>query len=79
MGGAEEGVGFHVGGAGAGADAAEFVFDEKFADEGFAKARGVVSQFVNAMQRRSSTYFDICGEPECSGKGTSSRNMFAKV
>ena len=38
--GAEEGVGFHIGGAGAGADAAEFVFDEEFADEGFAEARG---------------------------------------
>ena len=33
LGGAEEGVGFDVGGAGAGADAAEFVFDEEFADE----------------------------------------------
>ena len=37
-GGAEEGVGFDVGGAGAGAEAAEFVFDEEFADEGFAEA-----------------------------------------
>lgn len=36
---AEEGVGFHIGGAGAGADAAEFVFDEEFADEGFAETR----------------------------------------
>ena len=37
-GGAEEGVRFYVGGAGAGAEAAEFVFDEEFADEGFAEA-----------------------------------------
>lgn len=35
---AEEGVGFDVGGTGAGADAPEFVFDEEFADEGFAEA-----------------------------------------
>ena len=38
-GGAEEGVGFDVGGAGAGAEPAELVFDEEFADEGFAEAR----------------------------------------
>ena len=37
---AEEGVGFYIRGAGAGADAAEFVFDEEFADQGFAEARG---------------------------------------
>ena len=24
-------------------------------------------------------YLDICGEPECSGKGTSSLSIFAKV
>lgn len=30
-------MGFHVGGAGTGADAAELVFDKEFADEGFAK------------------------------------------
>ena len=35
---AEEWVGFHVGRAGAGTDAAEFVFDEEFADEGLAEA-----------------------------------------
>ena len=35
---AEERVGFHVGGASAGTDAAKFVFDEEFANEGFAKA-----------------------------------------
>ena len=39
LGGAKEGVGFHVRGASAGADAAEFVFDKEFADEGFAEAR----------------------------------------
>lgn len=38
LGVAEERVGFDVRGAGAGADAAEFVFDEQFADEGFAEA-----------------------------------------
>jgi len=37
-GAAEEGVGFHVGGAGAGAESTEFVFDEEFANEGFAEA-----------------------------------------
>jgi hypothetical protein len=31
-------VGFDVAGAGAGAEAPEFVFDEEFADEGFAEA-----------------------------------------
>jgi len=35
---AEKGVGFYVGGAGTGADAAELVFDKEFSDEGFAKA-----------------------------------------
>lgn len=40
---------FHVGGAGAGAKTAKFVFDEKFADERFAEAgRGGVSVHVNA-------------------------------
>jgi hypothetical protein len=34
----EEGVGFDVAGAGAGAEAAELVFDEEFADERFAEA-----------------------------------------
>ena len=40
LGRAEKGVGFHVRGAGAGADAPGFVFDEEFADEGFAEAVG---------------------------------------
>ena len=40
LGCAEEGVGFDVRGAGAGADAAELVFNEEFADEGFAEAVG---------------------------------------
>ena len=35
---AEEGVGLDVRGASAGTDAAEFVFYEKFANEGFAEA-----------------------------------------
>ena len=35
---AEERVGFHIGGPSAGTNAAEFVFDEKFADKGFAEA-----------------------------------------
>lgn len=35
---AEKRVCFHVGGASAGTDAAEFVFNEEFADKGFAKA-----------------------------------------
>ncbi len=36
-GGAEESVGFDVRGASAGAETAEFVFYEEFADEGFAE------------------------------------------
>ncbi len=35
---AEERVSFHVGCASAGTNAAELVFDEEFADKGFAKA-----------------------------------------
>ena len=91
--GAEEGVGFHIRGAGAGADAAEFVFDEEFANEGFAEARGrrvsIGSRHGWVTKGRHgwgrplnaswTAYFDICGAPECSGKGTSSRRMFAKV
>lgn len=42
-GGAEERVGFDVRGAGARAEAAELVFDEEFADEGFAEAGRRVS------------------------------------
>jgi len=38
LGGAEEGVVFHVGGAGTGAETAVLVFDQEFADEGFAEA-----------------------------------------
>ena len=78
LGGAKEGVCFYVGSAGAGADAAELVFYEEFADEGFAEAGGG-GLVVASVQREFGTYFDICGEPECSGKGTSSRRMFAKV
>ncbi len=53
LGVAEERVGFDVRGAGAGADAAEFVFDEQFADEGFAEAgfRLVVKRY----KRRGTT------------------------
>lgn len=40
---AKKGVGFHVRGAGAGADTAELVFDEEFADEGFTETRENVS------------------------------------
>jgi hypothetical protein len=35
---------FHVRGAGTGAEAAVLVFDEEFADEGFAEARDCVSR-----------------------------------
>lgn len=35
---AEERMGFHIRRAGAGTNAAKFVFDEKFADEGLAQA-----------------------------------------
>lgn len=43
--GAEERVGFHIGCAGAGADAAELVFYEEFADERLAEAEGMGSAF----------------------------------
>ena len=33
----------------------------------------------NAHQVRFTTYFDTCGAPEPSGKGTSSRRMLANV
>ena len=46
-GGAEEGVELDVGGAGAGAESAEFVFDEEFADEGFAEAVEVKKKIVS--------------------------------
>lgn len=39
LGAAEKGMGFDVRCAGPGADAAEFVFDEEFADEGFAETK----------------------------------------
>ena len=41
LGVAKKGVDFDIGSAGARADAAEFVFDKKFADEGFAEAGSV--------------------------------------
>lgn len=37
LGSTEKGVGFDVGGAGSGADATVFFFDEEFANEGFAE------------------------------------------
>lgn len=49
---AEERVGFDVRGAGAGADAAEFVFDEEFADEGFAEAGLEVSRSSSVHEER---------------------------
>ena len=39
-------MGFHVGGAGAGADSSKLVFDEEFADEGLTEAEGDVSRFA---------------------------------
>lgn len=42
LGSAEERVGFYVRSASARADTAKFVFDEEFADKGFAEASGVV-------------------------------------
>ena len=54
---AEERVGFHVGGASTGADAAEFVFDEEFADKGFAKAKEEISYRIFFSGRRHTSIF----------------------
>jgi hypothetical protein len=78
LGCAEEGVRFHVGRTSAAAEAAEFVLDEEFTNEGFAEtAGGPVSVFRNL--RLVQTYVETCGAPEPSGNGTSSLKMFAKV
>lgn len=34
---------------------------------------------VGGLREERRAYCDICGAPECSGKGTSSRRMLAKV
>lgn len=74
---------FHVGRAGAGSDAADFIFYEELADEGLAEARRMGSTIIDLefLQKRRirGTYCDICGAPECSGNGTSSRRMLANV
>ena len=82
LGRAEERVGFHIGRTGTGADAAEFILNEEFADKRFAEAKAFVSvfDFRHAKKtRKKGAYCDICGAPECSGKGTSSRRMLANV
>lgn len=82
LGRAEERVGFHIGRAGTGADAAEFILDQEFADKRFAEAKALVSVFDFAhpnKPKKNGAYCDICGAPECSGKGTSSRRMLANV
>lgn len=82
LGRAEERVGFHIGRTGTGADAAEFILDQKFADKRLAKAKAFVSvsDFTHPKKTRNKgAYCDICGAPECSGKGTSSRRMLANV
>lgn len=53
LGRAEEWVGFHVGRAGAGTDAANFVFDEEFADERLAEAGGIRSAIDLAFLQKS--------------------------
>lgn len=78
LGRTEEWVGFHVGRAGAGTDAADFVFYEEFADERLAEAGGIRSA-IDLAGQNVGTYCDICGAPECSGNGTSSRRMLANV
>lgn len=79
-GGAEEGVGFDVRGAGAGAETAELVFDEEFTDEGFAEAGGdLVSKGSERGVCKGEIYLEILGDPFPSGKGTSSLRMLAKV
>ena len=82
LGRAEERVGFHIGRTGTGADAAEFILDQEFADKRLAEAKAIVSvfDFIHANKmRKEGAYCDICGAPECSGKGTSSRRMLANV
>ena len=45
LGRAKERVGFHVGRASAGTDAAQFIFDEEFADKRLTKAENAKSAF----------------------------------
>ena len=82
LGRTKEWVGFHIGRTGTGADAAEFILDQEFADKRLAEAKAIVSVFDFThpdKTRKSGAYCDICGAPECSGKGTSSRRMLANV
>ena len=82
LGRAEERVGFHIGRTGTGADAAKFILNQEFADKRLAEAKALVSvfDFTHANETtKKRAYCDICGAPECSGKGTSSRRMLANV
>lgn len=79
----EEGMCFYVRGAGAGAEAAEFVFDEEFADKRFAETVGksgsLVIVFFGVKGGKGQTHLLVLGAPEPSGKGTSSLRIFANV
>jgi hypothetical protein len=71
---------FYVGGAAAGAEAFSLVLDEEFADNMFAEAVWDTSVYHAWCGRgRMETYFDTCCAPCPSGKGTSSRRIFANV
>lgn len=90
--GFEEGVGLDVGGAGAGAEAFEFVFDEEFADYGLAEAGTSTKLGMGfgggerlgrgmggkAGERVRGTHFETTAACP-SGNGTSSRKIFANV
>lgn len=78
----KERVRFDIRGTSSGADPLELIFDQKLAYECFAETENDVSY---GSPRNTlwwfgkNTYFDTCGAPECSGNGTSSLKMFAKV
>ncbi len=75
--GFEERMCFDVGCTGTRAKTAQFVLDEEFADQRFAKTGAKLVHCLSYLDR--STYVDTVGLPACSGKGTSSLRMFANV
>ena len=79
LGGAKEGMCLYVRCTGTRSYSAELILDEKLANKGFTETRGGEYFSSCASHFEGWAYFEICGAPECSGKGTSSRSIFAKV
>lgn len=79
LGGAEEGMGLYVRCPGTRSYSAELILDEEFANKGFTETRGGKCFSLCECRSGGWAYFEICGAPECSGKGTSSRSIFANV